>query len=700
MGKVTSQIMSKDMIDSKNKANVDPGALSNRVGDVETFLTDISINFNYFNLKGTGTDDDSLAIQNIINQAATGKVKKILFPKANYLLTQPININNDDIDIDLNGSTIIWKGTSNLGNDATSGYVGIFNIKGTKDISFMANCSDIQPSVIDYSNRIARYCSKITLSSTDITKFSIGDYIFIAIDTAVTTSTSYNPRFQGLMQVIDISGNTLVLDAYSPHDYSAYLPLAYNSSDSIKQNYYIRKITPVKNVGIRNFTIDNQYVLNYPITKDISTTANPYDRNRSPSGVSTEYTVNVKIENVVGKNMLFPLIKGDTSNNAFVKHVQSRMPVSVGGGEGYVVKLSQSANTIVEFPKGIGTRHVVDYTACNNSLCKHGRVINSYDNGFTTHAMSDYNITFEDCQGQFNIGSGLSYNGIVRNFTYKDCSGEFFCFGDTSSGTLAENVMIDHCTFDLYKCNPNTIKIVNSEINVILTNISVGNGMDANYQSLSPNYTRIHDKTKMVLRDTKLTLATKSDVLNYNNRYREIDIKGGEILFDNQLTSQKQFVIRQADKIAIKDVKINGFAFGYADDLAYVKSEIKMTINENEIIPCTTAAGYLLNINNVVNCDFMLSIDKNKLKQPNNFDYKLIRMQTGSATPVPEFANLKLFYTINGNELLSSYPMLSKDFIRATQAGDTYTFNGWDANNIVKGRVSGDGFNATRNLLL
>jgi hypothetical protein len=40
MGKVTSQIMSKDMIDSKNKAMVDVGSLNNRVGVVETSLTE------------------------------------------------------------------------------------------------------------------------------------------------------------------------------------------------------------------------------------------------------------------------------------------------------------------------------------------------------------------------------------------------------------------------------------------------------------------------------------------------------------------------------------------------------------------------------------------------------------------------------------------------------------------------------------
>jgi hypothetical protein len=39
MGKVTSQIMSKDMIDSKNKAMVDLNGLSSRVGVVETKIT-------------------------------------------------------------------------------------------------------------------------------------------------------------------------------------------------------------------------------------------------------------------------------------------------------------------------------------------------------------------------------------------------------------------------------------------------------------------------------------------------------------------------------------------------------------------------------------------------------------------------------------------------------------------------------------
>lgn len=84
MGKVTSQIMSKDMIDSKNKANVDAGALSTRVGVVETSLTDI---VKLQGLTKDGIIDVTTIIQNALNDKASKGGGDVILPSGKFKIT-------------------------------------------------------------------------------------------------------------------------------------------------------------------------------------------------------------------------------------------------------------------------------------------------------------------------------------------------------------------------------------------------------------------------------------------------------------------------------------------------------------------------------------------------------------------------------------------------------------------------------------
>jgi hypothetical protein len=111
MGKVTSQIMSKDMIDSKNKANVDAGSLNNRVGVVETSLADIAYNVKTYGAKGDGVTDDTASINNAL---ATGN--PIYFPKGVYLCSGQLNWSGKN---DIKGAGLIHttiKCTSSTGS--------------------------------------------------------------------------------------------------------------------------------------------------------------------------------------------------------------------------------------------------------------------------------------------------------------------------------------------------------------------------------------------------------------------------------------------------------------------------------------------------------------------------------------------------------------------------------------------------------
>jgi hypothetical protein len=105
MGKVTSQIMSKDMIDSKNKANVDAGALSTRVGVVETSLAE-----SVLQAPVSSGGDDTSALQALANTFSTSSATKLQFKRdKTYIITNVITFdltNKKHVEIDFNGATI------------------------------------------------------------------------------------------------------------------------------------------------------------------------------------------------------------------------------------------------------------------------------------------------------------------------------------------------------------------------------------------------------------------------------------------------------------------------------------------------------------------------------------------------------------------------------------------------------------------
>jgi hypothetical protein len=134
MGKVTSQIMSSDMIASKEKSKVDVNSLSLRVGNVEsslaestTQISDVVFNSTKYSNMGTGTETtiaqafpsvtlaqvqvldatatlndtaDWYCLQKTIKDADSAKAKKVQFKQGIYKLSKPITFKNSDYDVE------------------------------------------------------------------------------------------------------------------------------------------------------------------------------------------------------------------------------------------------------------------------------------------------------------------------------------------------------------------------------------------------------------------------------------------------------------------------------------------------------------------------------------------------------------------------------------------------------------------------
>jgi hypothetical protein len=174
MGKVTSQIMSKDMIDSKNKAMVDVGSLNNRVGVVETSLAE-RVNYltpEMYGAKGDGVSDDTTALQNAINDACSKGIELRLSNKT-YLTTAPLILKNylilsgNYINDEYSKGSIITNTTTNMFKCNLDSTTGTYKIIGVK-LSGICFIGATTTKLFDDQNDIYLYWSQIIIVVLEI----------------------------------------------------------------------------------------------------------------------------------------------------------------------------------------------------------------------------------------------------------------------------------------------------------------------------------------------------------------------------------------------------------------------------------------------------------------------------------------------------------------------------------------------------
>src|SRR5690625_1757741 len=200
------------------KARIDDG-----MNSVNQQLADIA--YDMQKLNGTGDVDDSVAIQSIFTQAETGKVKKIVFPKATYRIDKPIFIDSSDLEIDFSGSTILSNAENN-NNDTVAGEYGVLNFRGelqggriTEYIGNHLSPPSASPVIYSFENDTSsNNIGKITTSNNDY--FEIGDEILIRAWTRPEGSPydkdKFEPHLTIVTDVIDKDDQFIYIDYKSP----------------------------------------------------------------------------------------------------------------------------------------------------------------------------------------------------------------------------------------------------------------------------------------------------------------------------------------------------------------------------------------------------------------------------------------------------------------------------------------------------
>ena len=440
--------ISEHMIDKNFVKKVDDH--TDKINTVNEQLAEIAPVFLDTGIEFDGTTDMTNVFQNLINNAKANKTKKLLFPKSSYKITSPIIIDGDDLEIDLNGSTILWYGTNQVQTELRD--VAVFNIKGS--VVSTQTITSLQPDYRAYDgNNLGGTTRACRIKTDNNSLFAIGDYVRIEYFTgqAPYSTSTLLPNIDITTKIVDItSDGWIVVDYYSPYNFSNLTPVIAK----------LHKLKTVNNVKIKNFTIDDKIV---PAIADadrgIGAYPDPVERATFVSGVSTFYTVNTVVENVVGKNTKFPLSINFYSYNNKYKDLFCDNPGIYGSGEGYTLQIMGCLYNDSEKIGGFATRHIIDYA--RSAFCRAYRCLSPYTRQlpFTMHGECEHDLVWEDCHGKFNCGHGIAnFTCITQNVNFYRCSGEIQIDVDSS---YVKDIKFYDCEMILRNFHPLTATFTN-----------------------------------------------------------------------------------------------------------------------------------------------------------------------------------------------------------------------------------------------
>lgn len=421
---------------SANQGRILNEKLKNRVSVLE------------FGAKGDGVANDTTAIKNAIDYCNTNKIGKLVFPTGKYIVDEPLKIHFSNFEIDGQGSEIIWKNetkvTGNFGTGNRHRHYGMFSILGW--VAYEQSITKVET----FKGGTLDSYSKLTVN--DGTVFSIGDYVRISCDITNNLTYEYKEGFDLVVKIINIVGNAIYIDYYSPFDFSK---TNYSS-------YKIKKLNNIDNIHIHDFILNDIVAWKSP-----SNGADGPNLDKTVSGIGVYYGTNIKIKNITGYNNKLPLIMiqygyGITSNNIHIDN-----PAYTGGGQGYGLHYCGVMNGLVQNVSGTKCRHVTDFSYSAFCTLKDMKPSSTYNKAFDLHGIWEHDILVSNINGSVQIGNGNS------NFPMMN------------SNITIENSFINNVSIEGFI---NGLKFINSDIN-LYTSMFVGN--DISLYNCNFNFTNL-----------------------------------------------------------------------------------------------------------------------------------------------------------------------------------------------------------------
>jgi hypothetical protein len=547
-------------IDSNMVFDTGGKSVATRLSEHDTSLSELAYNPKLFNCKLDGITDDTTALQSFFdNPIVQGHVK---FPSNSKLLvTRPIYINKDNLEVDFNGCEIYWNNSVNLGVDAQNRILGVFNLSKVSETP-VGTPTNFVPMIVNNDNGIGtvhagRYYSKVTLPSAP-SGFAVGDWIRVAFTVSGTqVASTLTPYFNVLAKCVQISGNDVYFDYFNPFNFNG-------ATYSFTRIY---KIVPRKNVKLKNAKFYDINTWDYKIDDD---SVIPTDTlQRTISFVYASCCVDCEFENIYGNNTTNPIIGLQTSAYCDIENIEADRPAITSPGRGYAVQVGSSTKINVDGVRGNYARHCIDFDGCSFSSVRNINGRYMYATSFMTHGCYDHDILFEDCEGSCSLEAGISFGSATMNMTFRRCYINEFTHGYSPNlkfydCTVITTPTLENSTYPEYWVRA---EFHNSKVSLI--------GGDSGYKAIlktgdpiTKSYLKFFNCEVELLDYSRNGVTTFPSFLNFDDViFRDCDIKTPSNITNSTAT---QVIINGVKNITVLGGKLRATYFtlyGSTNDL-------------------------------------------------------------------------------------------------------------------------------------
>ena len=629
----SEQQQDAEVIDARDGAV----SLKARLDNFDSQLEQVAINVKDFGAKGDGVTDDTKAIQDALD--SMGNTSTLTSDKGKtFLVTKPLNVKFDNINIDFNGSCIVYNSTYNLGNtNGRERTEGIFNVKG-KEIGSNINVRGVS------RYQTSRF-DGLKLDLDDPSLVKDGSYYYLNLSNMEWKGWSKD--FTDDPIVVRQMVRTFVIDGNIIVDYDTPFDISELSGTIIE-------VKPIRNVTIQNTVLDNitpiaddEYYDNDTIIQENLTV-----RNSWVGGISVKYGECLKFQNLEIIGNYLPGLITRSMNNSEVINFICKNPRSISAGCGYVIQCNDSRHVIIRGAKGFQTRHIVDFSAST-----HCHVYDSVDEylsitttSYDCHGIGEHDISFTNCIGSIGIGNGINEfpmqatkikitNCIAKYMRIGACKeisiiNSEIGLGMSRGGQRVEKLYIDNCkvyyrfTLAIHYAlrrsmyyNPE-VRITNSQI------------IGLNEDVLSSNLLNLQDFDKVEIINTIIDNKNRGSNIAQNSTIdaKDFILKGCDVIntgFVLPTTHKNNYIFNNNNFIIEDDIPATNVYVINVND----KDSINLFLFENNVVIGTSVAkSYWLRFigKNGLNIG-MMKISNNIMKYVSqrvdssiNCDYKLI----------------------------------------------------------------------------
>ena len=634
----SSQQQDAEVIDARVGENGKSYAsLGDRLNEIDLQLAQVAINVKDFGAKGDGVTDDTKAIQDALD--SMGNTSILTSDKGKtFLVTKPLNVKFDNINIDFNGSCIVYNSTYNLGNtNGRERTEGIFNVKG-KEIGSNINVRGV------YRYKTSRF-DGLKLDLDNPSSIKDGSYYYLSLSNMEWKGWSKDFTddpivIRQMVRIFVIDGN-IIVDYDTPFDIS-------------ELSGTIIEVKPIRNVTIRNTILNNitpiaddEYYNNDTIIQEDLTV-----RNSWVGGISVKYGECLKFENLEIIGNYLPGLITRSMNNSEVINFICKNPRSISAGCGYVIQCNNSRHVIIRGAKGFQTRHIVDFSAST-----HCHVYDSVDEylsitttSYDCHGIGEHDISFTNCIGSIGIGNGINeFPMQTTKIKITNCVAKYMRIGAckeisivnseiglgmSRGGQRVEKLYIDNCkvyyrfTLAIHYAlrrsmyyNPE-VRITNSQI------------IGLNEDILSSNLLNLQDFDKVEIINTIIDNKNRGSNITQGSTIdaKDFILKGCDVIntgFVLPTTHKNNYIFNNNNFIIEDDIPATNVYVINVND----KDSINLFLFENNVVIGTSVAkSYWLRFigENGLNIG-MMKISNNIMKYVSqrvdssiNCDYKLI----------------------------------------------------------------------------